>query len=73
MHLSLLSDASVTHEGFAAVSPQGSPGRAHRQGVLRGLLFLAAISVPLCLALLTGHAHPADASTGYAQSFDAQR
>ncbi len=73
MHLSLLSDASVSREGFAASAPRAALGRAHRDGVLRGLLFLAAISVPLCLAIVTGHARLADASAGYAQSFDAQR
>ena len=71
MHSSLLSDASVSREGFAA--PRAAVGRAHRDGVVRGLLFLAAISVPLCLAIVTGHARLADASAGYAQSFDAQR
>lgn len=72
MHLSLLSDASVTRESFASAT-QTPVGRAHRNGVLRGLLFLAAISVPLCLAVVTGHKPLSDASAGYAQTFEAQR
>ena len=73
MHLSLLSDASVSRDGFAANAPRAPHGRAHLEGVMRGLVFLAAISVLLCLAIVTGHAQPRDASAGYAQSFDPQR
>lgn len=73
MHLSLLSDASVSNKRFAPTAAPAQVGRAHRDGVLRGVLFLAAISVPLSLAIVTGHAHLADASSGYGQSFEAQR
>lgn len=75
MHLSLLSDASVSHDAAFANgrSSAHTVGPAHREGVMRGLLFLAAISIPLCLALVTGHARLADASAGYAQTFEAQR
>ena len=72
MHLSLLSETPVTHNVLASEQTQ-SRGRAHRDGLVRGILFLAAISIPLCLAIMTGHSRLTDASAGYAQSFDAQR
>lgn len=72
MHLSLLSETPATHHAVAG-ERTNSRGRAHRDGLVRGIVFLAAISIPLCLAIVTGHARLADASAGYAQSFDAQR
>ena len=66
MHLSLLSDTGFAHQHRT----ERALGRAHRDGLLRGLAFLAVIAVPFGLAILTGHARHHDASAGYAQSFD---
>ena len=66
MHLSLLSDTGFAHQH----SDERALGRAHRDGVLRGLAFLAVIAVPFGLAVVTGHAGHRDPSAGYAQSFE---
>ena len=66
MHLSLLSDTGFAHQHRT----ERSLGRAHRDGLLRGLAFLAIIAVPFGLAVATGHAGHRDASAGYAQTFE---
>jgi hypothetical protein len=53
MHLSLLSDAPASGGDVTANAPRAPHGRAPLEGVMRGIVFLAAISVPLCLAIVT--------------------
>lgn len=65
MHLSLLSDTSFANQHRT----ERALGRAHRDGLLRGLAFLAVVAVPFVLAVATGHAGHRDPSAGYAQSF----
>lgn len=65
MHLSLLSDTGFAHQHRT----ERALGRAHRDGLLRGLAFLAVIAVPFALAIATGYAAHRNPSAGYAQSF----
>ena len=48
------------------------PGARIATGFFAALAFLAAIAVPLTLAIATGHRSPRDPSAGYAQAFDAK-
>ena len=66
MHLSLLSDTGFAHQ----YRNERALGRAHRDGLLRGLAFLAVIAVPFGFAVATGHAGHRNPSAGYAQSFE---
>lgn len=53
MHLSLLSDSYLSDSlrDAGRLPPEGSHGRAHRDGLLRGLLFVAALALPLALTI----------------------
>ena len=59
MHLSLLSDTGSSRDtstGYDEPTLVRSLGRPHLDGLIRGLAFLAAIALPLSLAIATGHA-----------------
>lgn len=49
MHLSLLSDASLSDLLDDCGTVHGSAGRQHLDGVLRGVLFASALVIPLAL------------------------
>jgi len=79
MHFSL-SDTVTSSEPGASERLERSAhrnasviGRTHRDGLIRGLLFIAAISLPLGLAIATGYAGHHHPSAGYAQAFDTPR
>ncbi len=74
MHLSLLSDSVFSDRIDAEPTMQPtSNGRAHRDGLVRGLLFMVAVAIPFCLAVATGHSAQTHPSSGYAQSFADER
>ena len=74
MHLSLLSDGLLSDRTETAGQPRlNLSARAHREGLVRGLLFMAAIAIPFCLAVATGGGVHHDPSSGYAQAFADER
>ena len=74
MHLSLHTGGFLSGRRGNADQPLqlAACGRAHREGLIRGLLFMAAIAIPFCLAVATGHGVHHDPSGGYAQAFAEQ-
>ena len=80
MHLSPLPD-TATPSGPAAISSAGLAEQSHssmrcrpyRDRLIRALLFAAALSLPLALAIATGSTGLHDPSAGYALAFDTPR